>query len=170
MANTYTLIASNTLTTSAASVTFSAIPNTYTDLVLRMSTRGAVSAQGTGPIYFRLSGDISTNYSVTDLKGNGSSASSSRQSSFNFGDAGESVWVSWTADTFANTEIYIPNYTVSQNKPISVFAAVENNATSAVIETQAVLWRNNTSISSIELSQFTFAAGSSFFLYGIKSS
>ena len=36
---TYTLISSNVLTTAAASVTFSSIPATFTDLVLRMSAQ-----------------------------------------------------------------------------------------------------------------------------------
>ena len=38
-ANTYTLISSNVLASSAATVTFSSIPATYTDLVLRVSAR-----------------------------------------------------------------------------------------------------------------------------------
>jgi hypothetical protein len=44
MANTYTLIASNTLGASAASVTFSAIPSTYTDLVVRYSAASCDAA------------------------------------------------------------------------------------------------------------------------------
>ena len=43
MANTYVLIASNTLGSSASQVQFSSIPQTYRDLVLRISAR-----QGTG--------------------------------------------------------------------------------------------------------------------------
>jgi hypothetical protein len=134
-----------------------------------MSTRSSVSGDGTGPIYFRLNGDTASNYSTTTLSGNGSSASSSRQS-YSYGQAGQTDYNLWTSNTFANTELYFPNYTVSQNKPISVYAVAENNNTQAAIDAQAVLWRNTAAITSIELSQVTFAIGSSFYLYGIKNS
>lgn len=170
MANTYTLIASNILGSSAASVTFSSIPNTYTDLVIKMSAR---SSANTDLIYLTLNSDSGTNYSITKLVGSGSAASSGRQSSqpqISL-DAGI-VPSSYTTNVFSNAEIYIPSYLVSQNKPISYFGANENNATQAYIATQANLWSNTAAITSATITAVSanFVSGSSFFLYGIKNS
>ena len=177
MALTYVLIASNTLSSSAASVTFSAIPNTYTDLVLRVSTRDTRTASG--PLIgftLRVNNDFGSNYSSTKLIGNGSTASSSRQSNYdgvspiaNTGDIGTS-----TADTFNNGEIYFSNYTSTGSKPISVFNISENNNATTGIQTEvwASLYRGTSAISTIVLTAdgTAFKAGSSFFLYGIKNS
>lgn len=74
MANTYTLISSNTLTSSAASVTFSSIPATYTDLVLRISSR-TDAAGATATVAAQFNGDTtSANYSETNLNSDGATA------------------------------------------------------------------------------------------------
>ena len=57
MATTYTLITSQTLASSAASVTFSSIPSTYTDLVLRVSARTDNAAVSDG-FYVGLNKDL----------------------------------------------------------------------------------------------------------------
>lgn len=171
MAITYTLIASNTLFTSAASVTFSAIPNTFTDLVLRVSARND-RAVVNGAMVLRFNGSSSSVYSWTELTGNGSAAASARASSSTslqgFALAGSSA----TSNTFTNTEIYIPSYTVSQNKPVSGISVNETNATAADMYATANLFSSTSAISSIELSNvstFQFVSGSSFFLYGIRN-
>ena len=171
MPATYTLIASNTLSSSAASVTFSSIPGTYTDLVLRWSARNTSSGENA---QIRFNSDSATNYSRTNLYGDGSAAYSIRGTSESYFYFGFSIDASTrTADTFASAELYIPNYTVSANKPIGGFSTLETNATAcdtpAVI---AALWRNTATITSIDISPVTnsFASGSSFFLYGIKNS
>lgn len=172
MANTYELIASNTLTSSAASVTFSAIPNTYTDLILRVSVRGTAGAVGQS-LNLQFNGSGGTAYSATRLRGDGSTASSNRTSSTDQIYLSQTVNGSTsTADTFGSAEIYIPSYTASQNKPLSNFAAAENNATQAYNTTQAGLWRNTAAINQIEIlaGGDNFVSGSSFFLYGIKNS
>lgn len=174
MANTYTLIASNTLSSSAASVTFSSIPNTYTDLVIRMSLRIASTSNNTKGLRYKLNGSTA-NYSRTVLEGYGTGLFSNRASSTAFQYAGEVItdFAGMTTNTFANTEIYIPNYTVSANKPISVFGVTENNnADYAYIDAHAHLWSNTSAITSIELypEVDNWKTGSSFFLYGIKNS
>ena len=173
MANTYTLIASNTLSTSAASVTFSSIPGTYTDLVLKCSVRDDTS--GTSEAlgrFWKLSADTGSTMSQTDLLGSGSAASSTRRTSQD-----DSLFVidrsGATSNTFSNTEIYIPSYTASQNKPISIFSVDESNATAAYMRVQALLWRNTAALSSFEIRAYSgnnLVSGSSFFLYGIKNS
>ena len=173
MANTYTLIASNTLSSSAASVTFSSIPGTYTDLVLRVSIRGAAAAIND---YARLTvNSIATGYSETDLYASGTSASSSRlttRSNWLYGGGWHSANLG-TSNTFSNTEIYIPNYAGSTNKIASRFSAQENNtANNNNIGVEALLLSNTAIISSVTVDGggVNFVSGSSFFLYGIKNS
>ena len=169
MANTYTLIASNTLSSSAASVTFSSIPSTYTDLVLRCSfvDAGATGVQpmGAGTYGLRITG-VSGTTSQRFIRGNGSAASSSSISGLYMAD------INGTGSTFTSVEIYIPSYTASQNKPISSFSAAEANATTAYISAVAALYQNTSAISSFSLDLLgdSFAVGSSFFLYGLKNS
>jgi len=79
MANTYTLINSNVLASSAASVTFSAIPATFTDLVIRASIRTDRAAVEDW-LYIKFNG-LTTNRSYTRLTGSGSAAASGRSTS-----------------------------------------------------------------------------------------
>jgi hypothetical protein len=173
MALTYSLIASNTLSSSAANVTFSAIPATYTDLVLRSSVRG--SRTGFFDLYYiELNSDTTALYSNRFFLGNGSTVTSSTASN----SAGFPMLVSpidtanATSSAFSSNEMYIFNYTSTANKQISDFGALENNATSAEMRASAVSYRNTSAITSIKLTPGvgTFDSGSSFCLYGIKNS
>ena len=171
--NTYTLISSNVLSTSAASVTFASIPSTYTDLVLRMSVRTDQAGNFTSAGYVRFNSDSASNYSLTELYGDGSVGYPARQSSSTYG------WWSYqgfnaagtTSNTFTHVEMYVPSYTVSQNKPFSSISAGENNATTAILDNVALQWRNTAAVSSIFVGNTAnFVSGSSFYLYGIKNS
>lgn len=169
MPATYTLIASNTLSSSASSITFSSIPQTYTDLVVRLSAR-CDAASVDRSLGIRPNGS-SANDSNTSLSGDGSAASSAR-STADF-DAGRFTAANATANTFGSVEIYIPNYTVSANKPMSVFGVAETNATAVTMRVNALLWSNTAAITSLQIDTDTtplFVAGSSFFLYGINNS
>jgi hypothetical protein len=174
MATTYTLISSNVLSSSAASVTFSAIPATYTDLVVRYTARHN-NAFSISQLAITFNGSSAANYSETVVYGTSTAAASGRQSGssaidFNYVDADSA-----TANTFSSNELYIPNYTVSANKPMSWVGVTENNATtnnSAVIVANASLWRDNSAITSITLlalASRNFMVGSSFYLYGISN-
>ena len=180
MANTYTFIASNVLTTTAASVTFSSIPATYTDLVLRFSARSnaATVTDALGDI--RINSDTTSLYSNTTVYGDGVSAASNRTTSgtkiecFTVSAAGA------TSNTFGSVELYLPNYTsTSQNKALGANSAAESNATTATAwywnGATAGLYRESANaISSVEIalrsSGSSFVSGSSFYLYGIKKS
>jgi hypothetical protein len=170
MANTYTLIEAQTLASSAASVTFSSIPATYTDLVLRVSARTSTAGiSDVSPFVTNVGG---TAYSYIYLMGNGSTATSAL-SATRADFAGYSVGDTATASTFSNVEIYIPSYTAAQNKPVSVFAVNETNAATAGMRVYAELLSSTTAISSITLtgqSSSNYLTGSSFYLYGIKNS
>ena len=169
MAATYTLISSNTLSASAASVTFSSIPSTYTDLVLRMSIRDNYSATSTA-YNLKING-VTTTQSATRLYGTGSAVASNRQTALV--DFYRMSAATSTANTFGSLELYIPNYAGSTNKPMSNFGVAETNATATEMGTEAFLWSNTAAITSLEVVEYagsTFASGSSFFLYGIKNS
>lgn len=174
MPATYTLIASNTLSSSAASVTFSAIPATYTDLVLRMSMRISTTGDSKDNFYVWFNGSSAASYSLTRVRGDGTTASSSRATAGTYSLTGLTDRAGATANTFGSAELYIPNYTASTNKPSSLTTVSENNATEAYIEGAAGLWSNTAAITSIgiygDYSGNQFVSGSSFFLYGIKNS
>ncbi len=166
MPNTYTLISSNVLSSSAASVTFSSIPATFTDLVMLWSVNTSSLQDGT--IYFN--GTLgTTNYSRTFVAGNGATASSSRNSNR---EAIDMDYIgSATANTFASGEMYLPNYAGSANKPLSTISALEANSTTAYLRANAGLARVTAAVTSLTIAAAgTFSSGSSFYLYGIKNS
>jgi len=169
MPSTYTLISSNTLSASAASVTFSAIPSTYTDLVIRFSVR---TDSGSGAALNIEETNTNADISQTYMYGNGATATSSR-------DTGSYVTLydinspSTTSNTFTNGELYIPSYTSSGYKPQSAFHVRENNATTSYIHATAILKNATVAISSLKMYNAyggNLVSGSSFYLYGIKNS
>jgi hypothetical protein len=164
------LISSQTLGSSAASVTFSSIPSTYTDLVLRMSTRSDVASNYETAIQIN---SISTNYSMTRLVGNGATATSARYTAQSTYYMASTNGTNTTASTFSNLEFYIPNYAGSANKVASGFGVTENNSASTNVSMaiHAELLSNTAAITQLVISaQGNFVAGSSFYLYGLKNS
>ena len=146
-----------------ASVTFSAIPATYTDLRLVTSLRGT----GTGTDTRIDFNGLTTNQSQIMLRGNGVAASSATETNF----YGIQVTSSQTANTFSNGELYIPNYAGANNKSFSQTDVQETNATSAWMYLSALLWSSTAAITSIKFAPVAgnFAQFSSLSLYGIKS-
>jgi hypothetical protein len=168
MANTYTLIAGTTLGTAAANIDFSSIPSTYTDLCLKVSFRSAKSALYDG-LYIKLN-NSSTTFTYRAIQGNGAAASSF---SGTVGYAGDLNANTSTASTFASAEIYIPNYTASQNKSMSIDAVGETNATTIYSHLVASLWSTTTAINQVTVytqSASNLMAYTSAYLYGIKNS
>ena len=175
MANTYTLIQAQTLASSAASVTFSSIPATYTDLVVRMSVRSDRANVADG-LFLKFNSDTASVYSSTYLSvnnsdsivGSGRGTGTSSDVYYYYTDGANA-----TSNTFSNTELYIPSYTASQNKPLSLTSMAEGNTAAFSMGANAGLWRNTAAITSINIVSFVganFVTGSSFYLYGIKNS
>jgi len=96
-----------------AAIEFTAIPSTYTDLVVKVSTR--LDANNTA-VKIQFNG-LTTNLSSRYLYGSGSAASSFTDASNVYFYANSSTY---TTSTFANSEIYIPNYAGSTAKSVSV--------------------------------------------------
>jgi hypothetical protein len=169
MANpTFTLIASNTVGSGGvSSVTFSSIPATYTDLIIKASIRTDNASNLTGLI--TLNGS-SSSFTYRQIEGNGTNAVSYNGTT-NATNTGNGTGT--TASTFSSFEFYFPNYAGSTNKSFSVDSVTENNATTAYADMSAILWSNTAAITSISLapgSTANFAQYSTFYLYGIKNS
>jgi hypothetical protein len=150
----------------ASSIDFTSIPSTYTDLVIKISSRANVDTVSS-LISFN---GVTTNLSVRNLYGTGSATGSTSFSDARlYGNINSSVR---TASTFANGEIYIPNYAGSANKSISADAVEENNGTTAFAGLSAALWSNTAAITSITLTPQTgsYVQYSTATLYGIKNS
>ena len=165
MANTFELIASTTVGSGgAASIDFTSIPQTYTDLVLKLSLR---DSNNSGTMFLKFNG-VGTSYSAKGLYGTGAAAASENltNASIQANPSG------FTANTFGNEEIYIPNYTGSNNKSYSIDSVTENNATTAYMELFAYLWSNTAAITSFSITQASgnIAQYSTAYLYGVKSS
>ena len=174
MATTYEAIATVTVGSGGAStMSFTSIPATYTDLVIKASARGTQTA-ASHAFTLRFN-SATTNYSSRELVGDGSAVSSGTRGVF-----GSALYIgnidgdSATASTFASTEIYIPNYAGSAYKSLSVDAVTENNATEAYATLLAGLWSDTSAITSIDLISFsghgTLMEHSTATLYGIKNS
>ena len=171
MATTFTKIASVTVGSGgSASMTFSSIPSTYTDLCLKVS--GRVSGSGYDfHLNVYLNGNTSS-YTERAVYGSGSSAYS--YSASIAGYAASLMGSSGTANTFGNAEIYIPNYAGSNYKSYSVDNVTElNSATNNRADLLAGLWSNTAAVSSITVTTddgTAFVQYSTATLYGIKSS
>ena len=172
---TYNLIASNTLSSNATTVTFSAIPQTFTDLIVRATARQATAFNSIS-IGLKFNTGTTGLYSYTILAGEGTVAYSIASTNTDEVNAWGATTSNSSAstNTFGSTEVYIPNYRASTNKQIGMFGVTENNAaaTYTYIGAGGYLFRSTSAITQIEINQFgnNFVAGSSFFLYGIKNS
>jgi hypothetical protein len=170
MATTYEAIATVTVGSGgAASIDFTSIPATYTDLLLKVSTRNSHSVTSRN---FQVRFNSSTsNYSERLLYGDGSTTGSVSGNNAGF-DFYYSPAANSTANTFGNVEIYIPNYASSNYKSASGDGVTENNATEASAFFNAGLWSNTAAITSITLRAdgFNFVQYSTATLYGIKNS
>jgi len=163
MTATYEKIATNTLGTTTASVTFSSISGSYTDLVLIFN--GGVDTSN-GGLRMELNSDTGSNYSQTSLAGDGTSAASSRNS--NVTQARISSDFGMVNNLNYNSITSLNNY--SNSTTYKTWLS-RNNLASAGTEAVVGLWRNTAAITSIKLmpSANSFASGCTFTLYGIKA-
>ena len=136
------------LASDQATIVVDNIPQTYTDLYLVFSGRTSIS-DNLGYGQMTVNGS-STNWTERVLQGNSSAASSPSDSTpieaFVSGN-------NTTANTFGSFSLYIPNYTSSNAKSMSVDLVTENNAGGAFSAMQrivAALWNDTDPITSIE--------------------
>jgi hypothetical protein len=169
---TYVPIATQTLGSATATISFTSIPSTYQDLVLVCSLiENATATSENG--YLLLNTDTysgsSNSMSRTSLNGNGSAASSSRYTATNplFWDGDVSLPGPWLMTfnfmNYANTNTYKTILFRNGNAGSNTQAAVG-------------LWRNTAAINTIKMycgdynfTQRLWQAGSTFTLYGLAA-
>ena len=153
--------------TSVPNITFSNIPQTYTDLVIYFSLRNVNASVS---CFISFNGN-SANFTLRELVGSGSIVFSQSSSTNSFQPLATDG-TNWTANTFGNGYIYIPNYTSNTNKSFSIDSVTENNSTTAYAGIIAGLWSNTSAITSITITAAlsgNFAQHTTATLYGITS-
>ena len=159
---TYTPLATTKLTSSSATVTFSSIPQTYTDLVVSVNIVG-LTAQETPKMYFN--GDTSALYSTTFLDG-GSSVLSNRttaQGSF----YGIGAYNSGNPTGVSSILVNINNYSnTTNNKTMLARSSAATLSTNLTVG----LYRSTSAVSSISFIVHggnSYLPGTTFTIYGI---
>ena len=169
MANTFVKIATVNASGSSSTIDFTSIPSTYTDLVVKISARSTSGAAVYAQVDMTFNG-TSTNRTNRMLYGTGSAAASTNGTNFTWEVNGAAS----TASTFANSEIYIPNYAGSTNKSFSIDSVQETNATASYADLLAGLWASTAAINQITITMnatyVNFAQYSTATLYGISKS
>ena len=156
--STYDLIASNVLGSSAASVTFSSISASYRDLVLVVQARPSGSNTN---FSLRFNSDSGANYSWITAEWNDVSGVVSLDSN------GSTELAAGRCQNNSLSIINILDYSASKNKAV----LIRNNNPSFVVQALSGRWASNSAVNSIEIFPFanSFAANSTFYLYGVVS-
>lgn len=161
MEKTYTPIASQTLGTTTATVTFSTIPQTYTDLVLIIQG----TTTGNSQLMMQFNGVSTSTYSATNLGGTGSATSSTRFSNATSMQLG---YNDYFQSSQSNSITHINNYT----NTITNKSAISRTSNAAIgVGLSAGLSRSTSAVSSITVFPLgsSWASGTTFSLYGIKA-
>jgi hypothetical protein len=171
MATTYEAIATVTVGSGgAATIAFTSIPATYTDLCVLLSVRSDRTFYVNDSLGLEVNGSTS-NRSGRVLYGNGGSAGSTTTTS-EIGYAALTA-AGATANTFSNILVYCPNYAGSNNKSFSSDGVSENNGAEAYTTLNAWLWSDTAAVTSLTFKSATgnnFVQYSTATLYGIKNS
>lgn len=160
---TYEMVKTYTVPSATTSVTLSTISGAYTDLVLIVSAGATSSGQG---LTYQLNSDTGSNYSVTALRGNGSAATSFRQSN------NDRIPISnFSEPPTSGVGTYIVNFMNYSNTTTYKSSLSRGNSASFGVDAFAGLWRSTAAITSIKIniSGGNITAGSTFNLYGIKA-
>ena len=151
----------------AANIEFTNIPETYTDLIVKLSGRSTRS-ETTEFLSINLNSSAS-NFTNLYLEGTGTTVYSGSSAGY----IGSIPAATATASTFGSLEIYLPNYAGSNNKSMSSDSVSENNLNLAYSDLIAGLWSQTAAITSVKLvtnNASNFVQYSTAVLYGIKNS
>jgi hypothetical protein len=161
---TYDKIATTTLGSAAASITFSSIAASWTDL--RLVFVGTTNTAGNG-IVIRFNSDTATNYSQTYLYGSGSAAGAGAQTSVGYLYLATAA-LSTTVPELVTADIF--SYAGSTYKTVLGTASQDLNG-SGYVDMNVGLWRSTSAITTIALSDESgsFNTGTTATLYGIKA-
>lgn len=160
-----TKIQTVTLGSDATIITFSSIPQTATDLMVKVSARSTLGV-AVSDLYIYFNGSTSS-YTSRWVQGNGSSASGNGNSAP--ADALVPTPTA-TSNTFNNVDVYVPNYAGSTIKTYSVDNVTENNGSTSYQRLIASLWSNTAAITSLSIYEANggnMVAGSTATLYSV---
>lgn len=153
--NTYEAIFTETAS-AVSSVTFSSIPSTYTDLVCIVQAANSTNTD----LGIRFNGDTASNYSVTLLVGNGSSATSTRYSSQN------EIYLDITG-TQTGQMTYIVNVQNYSNATTYKTTLTRYSNAGVAAEASVGLWRSTAAINSVTIKNGAGTFTGQVTLYGI---
>jgi hypothetical protein len=166
--STYTPIATTTLGSAQASVTFNSFSG-YTDLILVIAARSSYTGDINDAVRAVLNSDTGSNYSWTRLLGDGTTASSDRATS---STTMEIASLATSSSSNTSPSISISNFQNYSNTSTYKTVISRSNEARSYVYTYASLWRSTNAISNIVLSSarsVNFVAGSTFTLYGIAA-
>ena len=164
---TYNLIESKVLASATASVTFTSIPQTYTDLLITCGLR--IDGTATDVFVIKPNGQTGT-FATVNVQGYGNNSTVfSGSTSLIAGGTGAS---GYSTNVVGNASVYFFNYTNSLNKSFSIDSSPGNYAAPTRIVLTNGYWNTSSPITSIEIAALesgTLQVGSSLYLYGIKN-
>jgi len=136
----------------AASIEFTGIAGTATDLFVMFSPRCSYTSTAARTMIMQFNSDTGANYVNKALAGTGSATSSNSTGTDGIRLGQPAVASADTSNTFGNGSAYIANYSGSTNKSVSVDSVSESNSAAAYQYIQAGIWNNTSAITSIKLS------------------
>jgi hypothetical protein len=166
MTNTYTPIASVTLSATASEVVFSGLPQTFRDIILVSSVRNQFSGTTNDSLDLTFNGDSTSSYSMVRMYGDGSSALSAVNASVTSLPIGRLNEGNTTAGQFSANVIQIMDYsTTNKHKTVLGRANVPNQ----VVYATAGRWAKTEAINSIRISNpnAALSVDSTFTLFGV---
>jgi hypothetical protein len=165
---TYKLISSYTATGNVASITFSSIPQTYTDLVIVHSLR-STRTDGMADLVTEVNGDTSS-LSRRRMYGDGSPSNTATDTGQLLGNSNK-----FAANIYSNCRLYFLNYTRTGNpKHFQSDGVVESIATGGEVSKSLLhtFWNSNSAITQLRIFDSTgnsFIQYSTAYLYGISN-
>jgi hypothetical protein len=167
--NSYESIATQTLSSSQASITFSSIPSTYKHLQLRIMSRTDRSGAALTNLFIQINGNSTTPYTHY-LYGDGSAASAGNFTDPTGEGAGYLPAANAGANMFGASIIDILDYTnTNKYKTIRTLGGLDLNGSGRVFLFSSADMTTTSTITQISLSTaYNFTQYSHFALYGVK--
>lgn len=166
MALTYESIQSYTASGSQNIITFSSIPQTYTDLILITNTRGTVNQEDIFAYLNTDNGTTNNNYHFIQMTAVGTTLAGASYltaaPTFRIGDYIPN------STTFGGTETHFLSYSNTNVKKTILTSSFNNSA----IQQMSCLYNSTSAIDTIKIKLGglgNYVAGSTFALYGIKA-
>lgn len=165
-------ISTVTLGSTQSTIEFTGIVGTYKHLQIRGISRDTSSSYASNDLVLQFNTDTGANYSWHRLYGTGSAAMADSTANANYMILGQESTSNSGASMFGGTVIDILDYSnTNKYKTARSLSGIDlNGNTDGRMMLQSGLWRSTSAVTSVLLKPATgsFAANSSFALYGVK--